>query len=214
MVEMLGIDTDPCRTGFDIYTHELIWKSHRITRDGYIFFGSPNEKSTTHPRQHFYMIFMPVFRTDIQRGHDTDEVYFVMDGLTNEFKDAVCMHGASTALFNSAPTEQKTIFRDKMQHWFTKARDAFKACYLDATKIYFNGDEPKLLRSFSLPGAGTPLLEIFDSVAGDVLESAFADASPNYPAFTAVRSDITNSNRERFIRNAIAKAVKPDAANS
>lgn len=101
-----------------------------------------------------------------------------------------------------------------MQHWFTKARDAFKACYLDATKIYFNGDEPKLLRSFSLPGAGTPLLEIFDSVAGDVLESAFADASPNYPAFTAVRSDITNSNRERFIRNAIAKAVKPDAANS
>lgn len=82
-----------------------------------------------------------------------------------------------------------------------------RACYLDATKIYFNGDEPKLLRSFSLPGAGTPLLEIFDSVAGDVLESAFADASPNYPAFTAVRSDITNSNRERFTA-ALQKAVK------
>ena len=57
----LPLDHDTYRTGFKIWEHTVEWKSHKTYRDGYIFFGNPNEKSTTHPRQHFYMYFMPVF---------------------------------------------------------------------------------------------------------------------------------------------------------
>lgn len=64
IIEALGINAKSYVSGFQIYTHELDWRSHKITRDGYIFFGNPNEKSTTHPKQHFYMIFMPIFQEE------------------------------------------------------------------------------------------------------------------------------------------------------
>ncbi len=213
MVEMLAIDNDPFRTGFDIYEHELPWQSHRITRDGYIFFGGPNEKSTTHPRQHFYMIFMPVFRTDVQRGHDSDEVYFVMNNLSDECKNLICLHGAATLEYNAASTQQKPIFLEKRDQIFRKANAAFRDCYAEVTQVYYNGNEPRSLRSFSLPGTGAPLMEIFDGVASAVLEDAFSAASPAYPSFTASRFVITNENRQRFINNALAKIIKPESSN-
>ncbi len=213
MVEMLAIDSDPFRTGFDIYEHELPWQSHRITRDGYIFFGGPNEKSTTHPRQHFYMIFMPVFRTDVQRGHDTDEVYFVMNDLSEECKNLICLHGAATLEYNAASSQLKPIYFEKRDQIFRKANAAFRTCYAEATQVYYNGDEPRSLRSFSLPGPGTPLMEIFDSVASAVVEETFSNATPDYPSFSTVSDVITNNNRQRYISNALAKTIKPENPN-
>lgn len=210
MVKMLGIENDPYRTGFDIYAHELPWNSHRITREGYIFFGGPNEKSTTHPRQHFYMIFMPIFRTDVKRGYESDEVYFVMDKLSDEFKNLVCLYGAAIELYKSAPKEQQPLYKDKMDTIFGKAQREFNSCYLDCTRVYYNGNEPKVMKSYSLPNHGTPLLDIFNYVASNVLEEAFSIESPDYPAFVSARMVISNGNRERFIQNAISKTIKPE----
>lgn len=214
MVENFGIDSNPYRTGFDIYQHDLVWNTHRITRDGYIFFGGPNEKSTTTPRQHFYMIFMPIFRIDnVVRNNEHDEVYFVFDGLSEEFKQNVVLYGAACNLYNTAPSEQKQNFRAKMETLFTRTSRSFAECYLNGTKVYFNGDEPKTLVSFSLPGQGSSVMEIFDFVASTVLERSFTEATPYYPAFTTVRATITNDNRDRYIKNAIAKVVKPTEQN-
>ncbi|MBK6380104.1 MAG: hypothetical protein IPF72_10430 [Chitinophagaceae bacterium] len=75
----LPLDHDTYRTGFRIWEHSIDWKSHKTYRDGYIFFGNPNEKSTTHPRQHFYMYFMPIFdESKKNSNHEEDEVYFVL----------------------------------------------------------------------------------------------------------------------------------------
>ncbi len=67
----LPLDYDTYRTGFRIWTHSIDWQSHKTFRDGYIFFGNPNEKSTTHPKQHFYMYFMPIFdQSKKSRNHE------------------------------------------------------------------------------------------------------------------------------------------------
>ena len=80
------------RTGFRIWPHAIEWKSHKTYRDGYIFFGNPNEKSTTHPRQHFYMYFMPIFDNEKKkRNHEEDELYFIFDNLSAEFKSSVTL---------------------------------------------------------------------------------------------------------------------------
>src|SRR5207245_2181084 len=37
-------------TGYKIWQHELEWLEHKAARQGYLFFGAPNERSTAVPR--------------------------------------------------------------------------------------------------------------------------------------------------------------------
>ena len=214
IVEVLGITANPYRTGFQIYTHELDWRSHKVTRDGYIFLGNPNEKSTTHPKQHFYMIFMPIFQADKKnRNLDKDEVYFVMDNLSDEFKNLVVLYGAAYSLFNSADTAQKIHYKGKCDDLFVKARRAFDACFLNGTQVYYSDSEARTLNSYQLPGSGASKMEIFDSVASAIFEDQFVADTPDYPAFTFANQTISHDNIDRYIKGTIAKIIRPTEGN-
>ena len=214
IVEALGITANPYRTGFQIYTHELDWRSHKITRDGYVFLGNPNEKSTTHPKQHFYMIFMPIFQADKKnRNMEDDEVYFVMDNLSDDFKNLVVLYGAAYSLFNSADTAQKVHYKGKCDDLFLKTRRAFDACYLNGTQVYYKDNEARTLNSFQLPPAGAPKAEIFDSVASAVFEDQFKVELPDYPSFTYANQTISHENIDRYIKGTVAKILRPTEGN-
>jgi hypothetical protein len=214
MVEVLGIEADPYRTGFQIYEHELEWRSHKITRDGYIFFGNPNDKSTTQPRQYFYMIFMPIFDAGKKRRNmEHDEIYFVLDDLSDKFKELVCKYGAALSLWNSADTAQKTYYRGKYEDLFVQARREFDQCYLRATKVFFKDADGRMLSSYQLPAQSATKMEIFNSAASAVFEEQFMSQLPKYPAFTYVQSTITKENISRYIKAAFAKVANPAASN-
>jgi hypothetical protein len=214
MVEVLGIEDNPYRTGFQIYKHEIEWRSHKITRDGYIFLGNPNEKSTTHPRQYFYMIVMPIFQEDKKkRNNDSDELYFVLDTVSDEFKNLVCNYGAALSLWNSADTSIKPIYKGKIEDLFKKARHEFETCYLTETKVYYKNEPGRELKSFQLPEQGTSHLEIFNSVASAVFEEQFKEQTPHHPAFSLARQTITNDNLSRYIRGTAAKIINPTESN-
>ena len=214
IVEVLGITANPYRTGFQIYTHELDWRSHKIARDGYVFLGNPNEKSTTHPKQHFYMIFMPMFQEDKKgRNLEDDEVYFVMDNLSDEFKNLVVLYGAAYSLFNSADTAQKVHYKGKCDDLFVKTRRAFDACFLNGTQVYYQDGEARTLNTYQLPAAGASKMEIFDSVASAIFEDQFTREMPKYPAFTYANQTITSENVDRYIKGTIAKITRPNDGN-
>ena len=214
IVEVLGITNNPYRTGFQIYAHELDWRSHKVTRDGYIFLGNPNEKSTTHPKQHFYMIFMPIFQADKKaRNMEADEVYFVMDNLSEEFKNLVVLYGAAYSQYISADTAQKIHYKGKFEELFIKARRAFDACFLNGTQVYYSDNEAKTLNSYTLPGNGASKMEIFDSVASAIFEDQFTADTPKYPAFTYANQSISHENIDRYIKGAIAKIIRPTESN-
>lgn len=214
IVEVLGITSNPYRTGFQIYTHELDWRSHKITRDGYVFLGNPNEKSTTHPKQHFYMIFMPIFQTDKKnRNLEDDEVYFVMDNLSDDFKNLVVLYGAAYSLYNSADTAQKVHYKGKCDDLFIKTRRAFDACYLTGTQVFYKDDEARTLNSYQLPSAGASKMEIFDSVASAIFEDQFTAELPKYPAFTYANQTISHDNLDRYIKGTVAKILRPTEGN-
>jgi predicted ATPase len=214
IVEVLGITSNPYRTGFQIYTHELEWRSHKITRDGYVFLGNPSEKSTTHPKQHFYMIFMPMFQTDKKnRNMENDEVYFVMDNLSDDFKNLVVLYGAAYSLYNSADTAQKVHYKGKCDDLFIKTRRAFDACYLTGTQVFYKEDEARTLNSYQLPPAGASKMEIFDSVASAIFEDQFTTELPKYPAFTYANQTICHDNLDRYIKGTVAKIIRPTEGN-
>ncbi|MBK7095332.1 MAG: hypothetical protein IPH57_09915 [Saprospiraceae bacterium] len=209
----LPLDHYTYRTGFRIWEHSIDWKSHKTYRDGYIFFGNPNEKSTTHPRQHFYMYFMPIFDDSKKsRNHEEDEIYFAFDGLSKEFKEAVTMYGASMALEVRADTSQKPIYRQKIDELNKKARALFDQEYVQITQVDYQGKELPL-SGYPLPGAGSTKEQIFSTVASLVLENWFADERPNYPKFTQLNSPVAKDNFDRLMKQALVKVASPEQAN-
>jgi len=209
----LPLDHDTYRTGFRIWEHAIDWKSHKTYRAGYIFFGNPNEKSTTHPRQHFYMYFMPIFDdTKKTRNHEEDEVYFIFDNISKEFKDAVILFGAAQALEVRADSSQKAIYRQKIDEINKKARALFDLEYVQIAKVDYKGKELPL-SGYSLPSAGSSKEQIFSSVASLVFEPWFDNESPNYPKFTQLNTSIAKDNFDRLVKQGLLKIASPEQAN-
>jgi hypothetical protein len=210
----LPIDQAVYRSGFRIWDHTIDWKSHKTYREGYIFFGNPNEKSTTHPRQHFYMYFMPIFdEAKKRRNHEEDEVYFIFDGLSNEFKEAITLYGAALALAVRADSSQKPIYTQKIKELLDKARTFFNQEFLQITKVDYMGKELPL-SGYPLPGAGTTKEQIFSSVASEVLKEWFENERPNYPKFSQLNGSIAKDNFDRLIKQALVKVANPEKPNS
>jgi hypothetical protein len=209
----LPLDHDTYRTGFRIWEHAIDWKSHKTFRDGYIFFGNPNEKSTTHPRQHFYMYFMPIFDdSKKKRNHEEDEVYFIFDDLSKEFKEVVTLYGAALALEVRADSSQKPIYRQKIDELNKKARALFDQEYVQIAKVDYNGKELPL-SGYPLPGAGFTKEQIFSNVASLVFDNWFDEERPNYPKFTQLNAPVSKDNFDRLIKQALIKIGNPEQAN-
>jgi hypothetical protein len=209
----LPLDYDTFRTGFRIWEHSIEWKSHKTYRDGYIFFGNPNEKSTTHPRQHFYMYFMPIFdASKKKRNHEEDEVYFIFEDLSEEFKAAVTYYGAALALEVRADSSQKTIYRQKIDELNKKARALFDSEYVQITKVDYQGKELPL-SGYPLSGAGSTKEQIFSDVASLVFSEWFEQERPNYPKFSQLNASISKDNFIRLVNQAFAKIANPENSN-
>ena len=209
----LPLSHETYRSGFKIWEHTLEWKSHKTFRDGYIFFGNPNEKSTTQPLQHFYMYFMPIFEVDKQgRNNDNDEIYFVMNGLSSDFKEAVSLYGAALALEARADSSKKAIYRQKINELNKKARAIFDTEYTQATKVYYKGNET-LLSGYSLPGEGSTKEQIFSDVASLVLDDWFVEERKDYPVFSQLNNPIAKDNFQKLVKQALNKVANPEQAN-
>jgi hypothetical protein len=209
----LPLDYDTYRSGFKIWQHSIEWKENKAFREGYIFFGNPNEKSTTQPRQHFYMYFMPIFDFSNKiKNHETDEVYFDFDGLSDEFKENVSLYGAAQSLLSRADTSQKPIYQQKIQDLQMKCRNLFEQEYLQITTVDYCG-EVKPIKAFTLPGAGATKEQIFSDITSAVLSEWFNNENPNYPKFSQLNQPLTKENLPKLIKQGITKIINPDQAN-
>ena len=211
MVEALGIEINSYRTGFRIFQHELPWASHKVNREGYIFFGNSNEKSTTQPKQYFYMMFMPIFQS-IAPTQEEDEIHFDMTGVSETFKNLVCLHGAAKNMIGASDSSQKDLYRAKKDDLFKKTKHAFDECYLKITKVIYKGEEKSLI-SYTLPPQGCTKMDIFDSVSSTVFEANFEKQTPQYPKFSQANQTITSENQSRYIKNAFMKLQTPTISN-
>jgi hypothetical protein len=210
---VLPLEINPYRSGFDIWEHEIDWKSHKTFRSGYIFFGNPNERSTTQPRQHFYMYAMPIF-DDTKKAYspNQDEVYFIMDKLSDDFKQQINLYGAAKSLEASADTTQKPVYIQKIKTIFDNCRKIFDSEYLENTRVDYMGKQT-ILKAFPLPGAGSSKMQIFDAVSSNLLENYFEAENPNYPKFTQLNGEVSKDNFDKLIKQALTKIATPQQSN-
>lgn len=208
---VLEFQDNTYRTGFKIWEDSIDWIDKRSFRLGYVFFGNPDERSTTEPVQQYYLFFCPIF-SSIKQNREADEVYFEMNEMSQDFKDTICLFGAAKAKEVSAPSNQKQLFKGQVEEYFQKARRLFDNEFADKTKVIY-GDEVKPLKSFPLLGEGATKEMIFKNVAARVLNKYFNEKFPDYPAFTNLLQPNSKNNFAGRIKDSLKKIVNQSQPN-
>lgn len=210
--EILPIEIEPYRTGFRIYSYELPWVSHKVTRQGYIFMGCKNERSTTQPEQSFYLYFLPIFVDgDNSIGNENDSVYVRLNKLGAEVREKISLWAASKALEGSVDSSQKDNYKQLSKRYFKESRDTFNHEFWTIGELIHQGNVQSL--SVVAGGEGKSKLDELCRLASIALENNFAEQSPDYPEFKLLAQPMNSQTRETMVKGALQKIVNYNTSN-
>ena len=90
-------------TGYRIWQHELEWRERKAARQGYLFFGAPNERSTAVPPRDFYIYFIqPHDPPHYKDEKKPDEVFFHLTGADEQFRETLRGYAAALDLASTS----------------------------------------------------------------------------------------------------------------
>jgi hypothetical protein len=198
-------------TGHQIWQYQIEWQDRRVERNGYLFFGAPNDRPTAQPERDFYIYFIqpfepPRFRDD----HKADEVFFRLKGLDDAIRRLLSFYAAAQDLASTASGGAKSIYLDKakealrdMSKWLQeKQMMAYEVTYQGKTKNLQDWTKGVSLRDKARLGPEERInfRDVVNVISGLALNNQFADVAPEYPSFSAL---VTESNRKQLVGNAL-----------
>jgi len=195
------------RPGFKIWPYELIWYKHNASRSGYLFFGTPNERSTTVPMRDFYIYFLePYTNNSFDYGKKSDEVFFALVNKDEDFDNVLKLYGGAVRQAETSSGEAKRAYQARAESslkyllkWFQDHRaSSFNITYQGQTKNTSDFLRNKDLRK----SAGLKDNDVFNYkefinvISEQALESYFDELTPEYPVF---RERLTSENRKQAV---------------
>ena len=216
---------ETCVTGYRIWEHELEWRARRAARQGYLFFGAPNERSTAVPPRDFYLYFIPPHDAPHFRDEKAaDEVFFHLSGADDRFRGTLRGYAAALDLASTSSGHAKATYQSKATSYLRDLVNWLQGHMASAFEVVYQGRRRTLpewakghsLREFSgtSPAERINLRDLVNAVAGICLETHFADQAPDYPGFAVL---ITSWNRAQAAQDAlrrIAGATKTKQATA
>ena len=198
-------------TGYRIWEHELEWRARKAARQGYLFFGAPNERSTAVPPRDFYLYFLqphepPRFKDEKK----SDEVFFHLTGADDPFREALRGYAAALDLASTSSGHAKATYASKangflrdLVAWLQEHMgSAFEVGHQGHRRALLEWAKGHSLREISgiSPSERINFRDLVNAVAGICLESHFAEQSPDYPSFSVL---ITSRNRAQAAQDAL-----------
>ena len=211
-------DTPTHVTGYKIWQHELVWQDHKAARTGYLFFGSPDDRSTAVPTRDFYIYFIQHFDPSDKLSRfvnekNRDEVFFRLKPSKDtgkEFQTSLKSYAAALDLAGTssghamATYEAKANgFLKKLVQWLQKhMSDAFEVTYQGRAKSMMEWAKGKSIRDLSgiSPHETINFRDLVNTIAGVCLAPNFENQAPEYPFFSVL---ITGSNRAQAAQDAL-----------
>jgi hypothetical protein len=198
-------------TGYKIWQHELEWLERKAARQGYLFFGAPNERSTAVPPRDFYLYFIQPF--DVPHFKDekkSDELFLRLTNKDEKFRAALRNYTAALDLASTSSGHAKSTYESKSSHflrdlvqWLQKhMTDAFEVTYQGRTKSLTEWAKGKSIRELSGIGSHERInfRDLVNTISGICLGAHFQDQSPEYPFFSVL---ITGTNRDQAAQDAL-----------
>lgn len=198
-------------TGHQIWQYQIEWQDRRVDRNGYLFFGAPNDRPTAQPERDFYIYFIQPFEPPRFRDETkSDEVFFRLKGLDDAIKRHLSVYAAAQDLASTAGGGSKSIYLDKakdalrdMSKWLQeKQMTAYEVTYQGKTKSLQEWSKSVSLRDKARLGPEERInfRDVVNVISGLTLNNQFAEVSPEYPTFSVL---VTESNRKQLVGNAL-----------
>ena len=197
-------------TGHQIWQYHIEWHTRKVERDGYLFFGSQNDRPTAQPERDFYIYFVQPFETEkFQYTHNSDEVFFQLTKSDLEIERLLALYAASQDLGSTSSGNAKSIYQSKTRELLQKIAQWLRENQLSAYKVTYQGTTKALEeyinnismreRSGISPNQRINFRDVVNIVSSITLEAHFSDTSPEYPVFSAL---ITRSSQQHLISSA------------
>ncbi|WP_053959405.1 DUF6079 family protein [Sulfobacillus thermosulfidooxidans] len=198
----------PYKPNTRIWRYDVPWLSHNVERPGYLFLGTPNERSTAQPPREFYVYFLPPFKTSRfeDEGRD-DDVFFRLAEMNDELTDMLRYYAAARELANDSPSNsparrEYTIRSDRALKNFN---DWLGQHFITHFEVVYERQPRRLagvVKNLNLP-SDTLIHEMVPKIAGYFLEKAFERQCAGYPSFTPFKMPVTQSSLESYAKEAI-----------
>lgn len=199
-------------TGYKIWQHELEWLERKAARQGYLFFGAPNERSTAVPPRDFYLYFLQPFDAPhFKDEKKPEELFLRLVNVDEGFRVALRNYAAALDLASTASGHAKSAYESKASNslrdlvqWLQKnMTTAFGATYQGRTKGLTEWvAKGKTIRELSGIQSHERInfRDLVNTIAGVCLDVQFRDQAPEYPFFSVL---ITGANRPQAAQDAL-----------
>lgn len=176
--------------GFRIWQREIPWAGHGISRQGYIFLGAPNERSTAHPERDFYLHFLAPFGNGKpQKGTQADEVFFVLARREEAFDNLLRRFAGAREMSAISSGSNKDQYDRKAHQVQTLLTQWLRDNLLRAFQVLHGTEEfstSEALARYRLSLRDIPFRDQIFRLGGAILGDHFADKFRDYPCFEGV----------------------------
>ncbi|MDR2728378.1 MAG: DUF6079 family protein, partial [Chitinispirillales bacterium] len=221
LMQIMECPADTYRPGFKIWPHEIIWYPHKASRSGYLFFGTPNERSTTVPARDFYIYFLDPYNTfNFKDEKKSDEVFFSLANKDADFEDTLKLYGGAVMQADYSSGEAKRAYQSRadeylrqLVRWFQDRRDtALNVTYQGQTQSLSDFTKHRNIRNITglKDNETINYKDFIDAIAEQCLEPYFKDLTPEYPVFN-IR--ITAENRRQAAQEALRGIASGNPSN-
>ena len=194
----------PYVAGYRIWAYELNWAPKHVTRQGYLFMGAPNERSTAQPPRDFYVYFLqPYDRPDFVDEEKPDEVFFRLDDPDDDFTGALRRYAGAVALEAESTGQHRTVYAEKHRRHLQQMVIWLREHMGEAVTVTYRGEtHPVGSSPGSVARPGASVKERIDGLAAAALAGHFEGRYPGYPPFGV---QVTRDSIARTVRQALAQ---------
>ena len=192
-------------TGYRIWEHELEWRERHASRKGYLFFGSPNERSTAVPPRDFYLYFIQPHDPPHYRDEKKpDEVFFRFTGQDDTVRHALGSCAAALDLASRASGHAKEAYDARARSFLQELTNWLQERMTTAFEVTYRGRTKPLMGWIkSAPtgtGARANVSEMVNAASSVALAAHFENEAPQYPTFADYH---TAKSRPQAVRDAL-----------
>ncbi|MCK5524979.1 MAG: hypothetical protein KAI83_17770 [Thiomargarita sp.] len=214
--QVMEVTDEPYVGHFFIWQYELEWHSHKVKRPGYLFFGTPNERSTAVPQREFYLYFLQPYEPPKYRKNATtaDEVFFRLKNKDENFHHLLRNYTAASLLALSSSGHPKSVYDSKAKVYLAQLvawlqnnlNNAFEVTYQNRTKLLLDWAKDKTIRDLTRLDREERVnfRELMNITASLCLEDYFSEQAPEYPVFSIL---ITQDNLTQAASEALRGIV-------
>lgn len=203
--------------GHKIWQYPLEWFERRVHRDGYLFFGSPNDRPTAYPARDFYLYFVQPYDSPKFKDEEKPDEVFLRLASKDEALTAILRRFSSASALSALNSgNAKTVYTAKAEDALKSIRKWLRDQQTTALHVTYRGKTRplgELAKGFSVrERAGIKgdeavnFREYINVAAGFLLTSHFAEQYPEYPKFGTI---VTDANRRTLCTTAVKALAGP-----